>query len=581
MARNSGDRDLKARSPAFARGLGRTFLGRTERRVVAAILLTALIPLVFTVLIARTIIQRVSAAAFQPEFSAHLHRALGVYSELAVAIKHSMRLQTEVMAHTESLREKVRARDQDAAKAELLRLIESNPGVVSLSLETCEGRAWASGTRGFEVDPSKERTLSVRRALSGGEPNEPCEPPFEPSVLAATLTTPRERFDELESLQEFAKTYDEFARNRREHYLDETYRDVFAVLLGFTIVLAIIAGILVVRPVTERIARLAEATKPVADGDLSVRVSESGSDEVSELGRAFNHMLEELDRSRARIEFLQRMGEWQKMARRLAHEIKNPLTPIQLAVEECHLRYRGDDAEFKRILETTLEVVFEEVSSLRRLVSEFASFARLPQAELCGDDLGDFLREQRAHLYAYEMNASGESGRGDDALFRDISIQFDIPEGSMPVRLDREMMHRVLTNLMSNAAQAIRSPISDSKEIPAQKASGHKARKSKGLIQISSNLEGGDYVINIDDNGGGIPETLRDSLFEPYVTTKPEGTGLGLSIVKKIIVDHGGSIEAKDSPLGGARFHIRIPRWTPASPSLPHAHLPSREGNER
>lgn len=567
MASNSGD--IKVRGPDERRAKSRLFLGRTARRVVSAILITAIIPLVFAVLIARTIIQRVSAAAFQPEFSAHLHRALGVYSDLAAAIKHSMRLQAEVIARSESLQKYARARDQSAEKAELARLIEENPGVVSLSIETCGGEVWVAQTRGFEVDPSKERTLSVRRSLSGGEAFEPCgDDGGEPSVLSATLTTPRQRLDELESLQEFAKTYDEFARDRREHYLDDTYRDVFAVLLGFTIVLAIVAGMLVVRPVTERIAKLAEATKPVAYGDLSVRVSERGNDEVSELGRAFNRMLEELDRSRSRIEFLQRMGEWQKMARRLAHEIKNPLTPIQLAVEECHRRYRGDDAEFKRILETTLEVVFEEVSSLRRLVSEFASFARLPQAELKSDDLGEFLREQSLHLSAYPMSgaAADERESQDEALFRDISIQFDIPGGSWPVLLDREMMHRVLTNLVTNAAQALGRPISENASAKPLSEAGSAQKppfdgtRGKRSIQISLFTEGGDYVINIDDSGPGIPDSVRESLFEPYITTKPEGTGLGLSIVKKIIVDHGGSIDAKDSPLGGARFHVRIPR---------------------
>src|SRR4029079_18424519 len=116
--------------------------------------------------------------------------------------------------------------------------------------------------------------------------------------------------------------------------------------------------------------------------------------------RAFNRMLGELERSRARIEFLRRIGEWQKMARRLAHEIKNPWRPSQLAVEECHRRYEGDDAEYRRILETTLEVVAEEVGSLRRLVGEFSSFARLPRAELSPGDLGEFLREQRDHFAA-------------------------------------------------------------------------------------------------------------------------------------------------------------------------------------
>src|SRR5215467_10940690 len=119
-------------------------------------------------------------------------------------------------------------------------------------------------------------------------------------------------------------------------------------------------------------------------------------------------MLEELAKSRARVEFLRRMGEWQKMARRLAHEIKNPLTPIQLAVEECHRRYRGDDADYKRVVQTMAEVVEEEIGSLRRLVSEFSSFARLPQAELARDDLAGFLREQEEHM------AASRGGGGDE-----------------------------------------------------------------------------------------------------------------------------------------------------------------------
>src|SRR5262249_11361255 len=162
----------------------------------------------------------------------------------------------------------------------------------------------------------------------------------------------------------------------------DTYRGVLLALFVFTIVLAIGAGVFVVRPVTNRIARLAAATRPVAEGDLSVRIVDHGKDEVADLGRSFNRMLEELERSRARIEFLRRMSEWQRMARGLAHEIKNPLPPIQLAVEECHRRYEGDDASYKRIVQTTLEVVEEENGPLRRLVSDFSSFARLPRAEL-------------------------------------------------------------------------------------------------------------------------------------------------------------------------------------------------------
>src|SRR6185369_10123519 len=168
------------------------------------------------------------------------------------------------------------------------------------------------------------------------------------------------------------------------------------------------------------------ATRPVAEGDLSVRVGLEGDDEVADLGRSFDRMLEELSQSRARVEFLRRMGEWQQVARRLAHEIKNPLTPIQLAVEECHRRYRGDDAEYKRLVETTLEVVAEEVGTLRRLVSEFSSFARLPTADLAPADLGAFLREQGAHFTAGDGGDRASLEGEGAALLGAVDLSFAI-----------------------------------------------------------------------------------------------------------------------------------------------------------
>ena len=283
-------------------------------------------------------------------------------------------------------------------------------------------------------------------------------------------------------MQAFTQAYHQIERSHREEYLDQTYANVFAALLLGTLVLAVAAGVLVVRPVTRRIARLAAATRPVAEGDLSVRVALEGDDEVADLGRAFDRMLEELAQSRARVEFLKRMGEWQKMARRLAHEIKNPLTPIQLAVEECHRRYQGDDPEFRRILDTTLEVVEEEVGSLRRLVSEFASFARLPRAALRSADLGEFLRGQAEHFAAADADAD------DRALFAGVDLSFDVPEGPMPAALDEEMLHRALGNVIRNAAQAIRDA----------------GRGRRGKVRVEARAEGAGYVIAVDDDGPGI-----------------------------------------------------------------------------
>ncbi len=128
-----------------------------------------------------------------------------------------------------------------------------------------------------------------------------------------------------------------------------------------------------------------------------------------------------MQQSRARIEYLQRIGAWQEMAQRLAHEIKNPLTPIQLAVQECHRKYGGDDPRFRALLDTTLEIVEEEVGTLRRLVGNFSSFARLPHAELREASLRDFLREcaeQLGHLGA-ELAEDGRRGRPRRARRRD------------------------------------------------------------------------------------------------------------------------------------------------------------------
>jgi two-component system nitrogen regulation sensor histidine kinase NtrY len=285
------------------------------------------------------------------------------------------------------------------------------------------------------------------------------------------------------------------------------------------------------------------ATEGVAAGDLSVRAPVEGADELTDLARAFNRMVQEVAESRARIEFLNRMGTWQEMARRLAHEIKNPLTPIQLAVQECHRRYDGSDARFRKLLDTTLEIVEEEVGTLRRLVTEFSSFARLPRASLMEGDLTGYLGEQRDHL------AMGETDDEAAGALGNVTVQWELPSHPMPVAFDAMLMHRVLVNVVANAAQAIAG-----------------AGASSGQVRVTVRDEQTFAVIDVDDSGPGIPDQVRERIFDPYFTTKSDGNGLGLAIVKKIIVEHGGSIEASRGDLGGARMRIRLPRLgTPSS----------------
>ncbi len=517
--------------------------GQTARRVVYAILITALIPLLSAFFVSRAVIERISAAAFQPEFDAHIERSIGVYAELAKALKQAMRAEAQVIAGSSVLKRAVTARDEGAIKQELTRAITDHPTLVSLRVERCAGALVAERDRGKPVDPAMERTLEVRRPL--GDEHASCDDDEKDAMLVATFAAPRARFDELSDVEGFARSHAHLRAHFRD-YVATTYERASAAILAVTLVVAVAAGSLVVRPVTKRIAALAAATRPVAEGDLSVRVGLSGNDEVAELGRAFDRMLEELDRSRARLDFLKRMSEWQKVARRLAHEIKNPLTPIQLAVEECHRRYRGDDPVYRRIVETTLEVVEEEIASLRRLVGQFSSFARLPRADLMQADLAAFLREQGDRFTAIGRAEEAPEEESDGELYAGVSIAFDVPEGEMPAAMDAEMLHRVLANAIRNAAQAIRDM-------------GPK-RGGKGNVRVTARREGDEHVITIDDDGPGIPAEVASVLFDPYVTTKRDGTGLGLSIVKKIVMDHGGAVSAGSSPLGGARLRIAIPR---------------------
>jgi nitrogen fixation/metabolism regulation signal transduction histidine kinase len=326
------------------------------------------------------------------------------------------------------------------------------------------------------------------------------------------------------------------------------YFEAFVALLGITAVATVVLGFALARGITVRISRLANAINQVAAGNLEVRVAVTGSDELTELARVFNRMLGEMQQSRARIEYLQRIGAWQEMAQRLAHEIKNPLTPIQLAVQECHRKYGDADAKFRALLDTTLEIVEEEVGTLRRLVGNFSSFARLPHAELREASLREFLREcsdQLGHLGAELV----EDADDDTVAVHDVDVRWELPRDPIPVAIDRQMLRRVLVNLVRNAVQAIRS----ARPVPKEGA-------TRGHVLVRAEAVQGGAALVVEDDGPGVPEAERERIFDPYFTTKLDGTGLGLAIVKKIVVEHNGSITAgRSDRLGGAAFVVALP----------------------
>ena len=528
--------------------LRKTLASKTERRLAMVILFTTMVPLVVALYLATSMFRQASAIWFNPEIGEQLDRGVDVYKDYVKAIKDDLKHQTVAIAADPVLREAAKKHNIETLESEIDAVFPHFPELVALAVEDQAGQTLSRRDRGRPVDAATEKSLEVRRAL-GDDDDAP--------ILVATFAVSRKRLDELESAGVVVARYHQLEASRADLY--QGYLRVFALLLGITAAMTIVLGAAFARGLTKRINRLGAAINVVAQGDLSVRVPVTGTDELTDLARTFNRMIAEMAQSRARIEFLQRVGAWQDMAQRLAHEIKNPLTPIQLAVQECHKKYAGDDLRYRQLLDATLEIVEEEVGTLRRLVGNFSNFARLPHAELAEASLSDFLRDCETHLGHLEDPSLGEGSADNEPIpAQNVEIRWEVPSEDIMVALDRQMLRRVLVNLVRNAVQAIRdaqkrkSKPGSTPDVAAADVLGH--------VTVSAEREGDGARIVVEDDGPGIADSVRGRIFDPYFTTKTDGTGLGLAIVKKVVVEHGGEIEATASRrLGGARFVLRLP----------------------
>jgi two-component system, NtrC family, nitrogen regulation sensor histidine kinase NtrY len=231
----------------------------------------------------------------------------------------------------------------------------------------------------------------------------------------------------------------------------------------------------------------------------------------------------------------QRVAAWRDVARRLAHEIKNPLTPIQLSADRMRRHFRSAPEAARALVEECTSTIVAEVESLKALVDEFAQFARMPAPKTVPSDLNLVLGEALA-LY--------------HGLFRDIQIERRFAEGLPPVRVDVEQIRRVVINLVDNAVDALGG---------ASAAPRPNGDPPLITVETTQDTVNGVVRITIADNGPGISAADREKLFMPYYSTKRRGSGLGLAIVRRIIAEHGGSIEAGDNIPTGSRFTIELP----------------------
>ncbi len=222
----------------------------------------------------------------------------------------------------------------------------------------------------------------------------------------------------------------------------------------------------------------------------------------------------------------QRSSAWADIARRIAHEIKNPLTPIQLSAERLRRKYGKVIVEDAAVFEQCTETIVRQVDDIKRMVDEFSRFARMPKPVIAAEDVADAVRQ-----VVFLMRVGHP----------DIDFDVELPAESMPARFDRRLISQALTNIIKNATEAIGA-------VPT-------AELGRGRIMVSARRDGKDVLIDVIDNGIGLPKENRARLLEPYVTTREKGTGLGLAIVGRILEEHGGHIELRDASekVAGAR----------------------------
>ena len=307
---------------------------------------------------------------------------------------------------------------------------------------------------------------------------------------------------------------------------------------GAGILLGILLGWWTTERVTHPIGRLVDGARSVAGGDWSARVDVISKDEIGELARAFNQMTEQLLEQRDRAIQAERVAAWRELARRLAHELKNPLFPLQITIENLQrARSRsGADlgSEFDEVFRESTATLLTELSNLKTIVGRFSDFARMPPPAFDTVDANEIVRGvMKLHDARFASNGRPQ-----------IETSVDLASGELKLEADGEQLRRALGNLVLNAIDAM---------------------PEGGTLRVSSSRGDDSVRLSVSDTGQGLTEEECSRLFTPYYTTKQHGTGLGLAIVQSVVSDHHGKISVVSEPGKGATFVIDLPLHQGAS----------------
>ena len=295
---------------------------------------------------------------------------------------------------------------------------------------------------------------------------------------------------------------------------------------GVGILVAVLASLWFAARVTRPVVSLAEAARRVAAGDLGAKVEVESSDELGELAASFNRMTEDLMQQKDRTLQAERVAAWRELARRLAHELKNPLFPLQVTVENLMRAKQKSPEMFEEVFQEGTATLLAEINNLKTIISRFSEFSKMPQPQRHPTQVNDVVRSvlRVFHAQLQEKNQ--------------IVVRTELADALPEIAADPDLLHRALQNLVLNAIDAM---------------------PQGGELTIRTAALGDHVEISVSDAGSGLTPEECGRLFTPYYTTKQHGTGLGLAIVQSVVSDHGGKISVESTKEQGTTFRIELP----------------------
>ena len=318
--------------------------------------------------------------------------------------------------------------------------------------------------------------------------------------------------------------------------LQKNIRTTALAVAAVGILLGILISVWIAARFSRPIEQLAAASGEVAAGHWDVQVESHTGDELQELADSFNSMTKDLMEQRDRLVQTERVAAWRELARRLAHELKNPLFPLQLTVENLSRARALPPAEFEEIFNESTTTLLAEIQNLKTIIGRFSDFSKMPRPQLQPTSVNSLV-QQVATLHQAQIK--------DAPNLITLNVELDRNVGEIPV--DPDLMHRVLSNLFLNAIDAM---------------------PDGGTLTLRTRDRGDQLRLEISDSGVGLTPEERERIFTPYYTTKQHGTGLGLAVVQSIVSDHHGSISVVSERGQGTTFMIDLPKHVSDSATL-------------